>query len=149
MTARRWETSHRSNTRGCQSTVEVITAALAAGAGAGVKDTASAAIKDAYAGLKALLKHRLDGRLVQALDAEETEPGVWQARIGDALAESGAADDTQILEAARRLLAAADPDKAKALHIEVDTNYGAIGEFHAPGDVLPGAAHPPTPPAVG
>lgn len=43
------------------SAVEVITVALAAGAGVGVKDTASAAVKDAYSGLKALLKQRLGG----------------------------------------------------------------------------------------
>ncbi|MEK8106598.1 hypothetical protein NKG94_17570 [Micromonospora sp. M12] len=66
---------------------QVITAALAAGAGAGLKDTASAAVRDAYAGLKALLKQRFGGRegeAVQALEADETEPGVWQARIGEA-----------------------------------------------------------------
>ena len=134
------------------STVEVITAALAAGAGAGVKDTASAAIKDAYTGLKALLKQRLgshDGQVVQALDADDTEPGVWQARIGDALTESGAAEDEQIVEVARRLLAAADPDKARALHIEVGTSYGAIGEFHAPVTFNQAPPVPPTPPAVG
>jgi hypothetical protein len=115
--------------------VEVITAALAAGAGAGVKDTASAAIRDAYQALKALLKHgfgSLDVEAVQALDADETEPGVWRARIGDALAESGAAGDEEVLAAARRLLALADPDKARMFHIDVETNYGAIGEFHAP-----------------
>ncbi|MFI5893781.1 hypothetical protein ACIA5D_27135 [Actinoplanes sp. NPDC051513] len=134
------------------SAVEVITAALAAGAGVGVKDAASAAVKDAYSGLKALLKQRLgshDGRVAQALEVDETEPGAWQARIGDALAQSGAADDEQILEVARRLLAAADPDKARALHIDVETNYGAIGEFHAPVTFHQALPIPPTPPAVG
>jgi hypothetical protein len=134
------------------SAVEVITAALAAGAGVGVKDTASAAVKDAYAGLKALLKRRLgarDDEVVQALDADETEPSVWQARIGDALAESGAIDDQQILDAARRLLTAADPGQARALHTDVDTNYGAIGEFHAPVTFHQAPPVPPTPPAAG
>ena len=134
------------------SAVEVITAAPAAGAGIGVKDTASAAVKDAYAGLKALLEQRLGGQddqVVQALEADETQPGVWQARIGDALADSGAADDEQVLDAARRLLAAADPEKAKALHIEVDINYGAIGEFRAPVTFHQAPPVPPTPPAVG
>ncbi|MEV6801393.1 hypothetical protein AB0M91_24075 [Micromonospora rifamycinica] len=134
------------------SAVEVITAALAVGAGAGMKDTASAAIKDAYDGLKALLKRRLaitDDQVVQALEADETDPGVWQARLGEALTVSGAVDDEQILGAARRLLAAADPDKAKALHIDVDTNHGAIGEFHAPVTFHQAPPVPPTPPAAG
>jgi GTP cyclohydrolase III len=134
------------------SAVEVITAALAAGAGVGVKDAASAAVKDAYAGLKALLKQHLaghGGQVVQALEGDETEPAAWQARIGDALAESGAADDEQVLDAARRLLATTASDKAQALHIDVDTNYGAIGEFHAPVAFHQALPVPPTPPAVG
>jgi hypothetical protein len=53
------------------------------------------------------------------------------------------------LEAARRLLATADPDKARALQIDVDTNYGAIGEFHAPVTFHQAAPVLPTPPAVG
>jgi hypothetical protein len=130
------------------SAVEVITAALAAGAGVGVKDTASAAVKDAYTGLKALLQRRLGAQgeeVVQALEADETEPGVWQARIGDALVGSGAIDDQLILDAAQRLLTAADPDQARALHIDVDTNYGAIGEFHAPVTFHQAPPIPPTP----
>jgi homoserine dehydrogenase len=42
--------------------VELIAAALAAGAGAGVKDTAKAVVADAYAALKGLLHRRLAGR---------------------------------------------------------------------------------------
>ncbi|MFD0521782.1 hypothetical protein [Paractinoplanes durhamensis] len=55
------------------STVDVITTALAAGAGAGMTDTASAAVKDAYTGLKDLLKRRLGGdrAVLQALEADQ------------------------------------------------------------------------------
>ncbi len=133
------------------SAVEVITAALAAGASVGVKDTASAALRDAYAGLIALLRHRLGSRedqVVQALEADASNPEAWQARIGEALARSGAAEDAQILAAARWLLALADPDKAKALHIDVGTNYGAIGKFDAPVTFHQVPPVPPTPPAV-
>ena len=42
--------------------VTLILTALAAGAALGVKDTASAAVKDAYEGLKALVKKRFAGR---------------------------------------------------------------------------------------
>jgi hypothetical protein len=94
------------------SAIVAITAALAAGAGAGLKDTTSVAVRDGYTGLKDLLKRRFGGhdeQAVQALEADETEPGVWQARIGDALTASGAADDEQVLAAARQLLDLADP----------------------------------------
>ncbi|GAA2387417.1 hypothetical protein [Dactylosporangium salmoneum] len=133
------------------SAVGIITAALAAGAAVGVKDTASAAVRDAYSELKALLKRGFgdhDGAAVRALDADETEPGVWQARIGDALAESGAADDEEVLAVARRLLALADPDKARTFRIDVETNYGAVGEFHGPVTFNQGPPVPPASPAA-
>ncbi|MEU1745335.1 hypothetical protein ACPXB5_21615 [Micromonospora arida] len=133
------------------SAVEVITVALAAGAGAGVKDTTSAAVRDAYAGLKGLLRRRFgdaDAAAVQALDADETEPGLWQARIGDALTECGVVDDEQILKAARRLLALADPEKAKTFHINVGVSHGAVGEFNAPVTFNQGPPVPPAPPAA-
>jgi hypothetical protein len=86
--------------------VDVIVAALAVGASAGVSGTATEAIKDAYGGLKALIRRRLIGReqARAALEAEETEPGVWRASIGHDLQESGAAADEQVLSAARELL---------------------------------------------
>lgn len=103
------------------SALEMIAVALAAGAGAGVKDTASLAVRDAYEGLKTLLKRRLTRpAAVAALDADETEPGVWEAQLGDALTESGAADDEQVLAAARTLLELADPTGALAGKYQVD-----------------------------
>ncbi|XVV08562.1 hypothetical protein ACQP2X_27355 [Actinoplanes sp. CA-131856] len=99
------------------SAVEVIAAALAAGAGAGLTDATSAAVRDAYARLKELLKRRVgdDG----VLEANETEPGFWQAQLGDALTASGAADDERILAAARQLLALADPASAAKYRVDV------------------------------
>jgi hypothetical protein len=86
------------------STVEVITAALAAGAAAGVQDTASATVRDAYTGLKDLLTLRFhdheDQEAARALEADEAEPDFWQARIGKALTDTGAAGDEQIIAAA-------------------------------------------------
>lgn len=51
---------------------------------------ASTAVRDAITALRDALLHQLFGRdqaLEAALDAEETEPGVWQVRIGDGRAE--------------------------------------------------------------
>ncbi len=129
------------------SAVELIAAALAAGATAGVTGAASTAVQDAYNGLKGLLRRRIrdDDGAAEALDADETEPGVWQARVGDALTDSGAVEDEQILAMARRLLDLAAPQTAKTFHNTVHTNYGAAGEFHGPVTIN---QPPPIPPAV-
>jgi hypothetical protein len=116
--------------------LELIVAALAAGAGAGVKDTASVAVKDAYTGLKDLLARILarHGKPTEILQADEVELGVWQARIGDDLAATGATIDQEILTAARRLLGLLDPagERAGTYTVTVATNYGAAGTFNAP-----------------
>ncbi|MEV4344779.1 hypothetical protein AB0J83_09910 [Actinoplanes sp. NPDC049596] len=130
------------------SAVEIVAAALAAGAGAGLKDTASAAVADAYAELKRMLRPWVRGEARQALETDETEPGVWEARIGEELTASGAADDEEVLALARRLLAAADPEKAKSFSINVGTNHGAVGEFNAPVTFNQGQPLPPAGPAA-
>lgn len=132
------------------SAVEMIVTALAAGAGAGVTDTASAAFHDAYASLKDLIGRRLAGQggSPPALDAAEVETGVWQAQMGEAIRRSGAADDEEIVAAAKRLLALADSAPATQSHIRVGTNYGAIGTFSAPVTFHQGPPVPPPGPAA-
>jgi hypothetical protein len=102
--------------------VEVIVAALAAGAGAGTSDVAKAAVTDAYTGLRGALRRRLTGRpqAEQALDAEETDPNVWQAHLGADLAEVGADHDEQVLAAARRLLDLVDPSGSTGGKYQID-----------------------------
>lgn len=102
--------------------VEVIVAALAAGAAAGSSDAAKTAVVDAYTGLRDALRVRLVGhdRAERALDAHETDPGVWQARLGAELTDSGADRDAQILAAAHQLLALVDPAGAKVGKYTVD-----------------------------
>jgi hypothetical protein len=128
--------------------VELVVAALAAGATAGVTNTATIAVQDAYSGLKRLLGRWLTDRqqAVEALQAEETEPGVWQTRIGDDLAASGAADDAEVLAAARQLLGLVDPDAVRRIDVTVHTNYGAAGTFSGP--VTFNYGQPPTPPGA-
>lgn len=130
--------------------VEVIVTALAAGATAGVSGAATDAIKDAYGLLKALIRRRFAGQdeARAALEAEETEPGVWQTKIGHALQDSGAADDEQVLAAARELLALADPSKAAAFNINVTTVHGAAGQFNAPVSFDQRTQLPPSQPAA-
>jgi hypothetical protein len=70
------------------------------------------------------------GAVAPVLEPDETEQGAWQACIDDALTESGAVDDEEVLDATRRLHAATDPDRAQAQQIDVETNYWVIGAFH-------------------
>jgi hypothetical protein len=86
--------------------ITLIVTALAAGAALGVTDTASAMVKDAYAGLKALAKKRLGGghgaELVLA--KHERAPETWQAPLMAELAETGADHDRDLIAAAQALL---------------------------------------------
>src|ERR1039457_2826206 len=72
--------------------IALIVMALTAGAAMGITDTASSAVKDAYEGLKALVKKRLSGRP----DAElaparyEQAPETWQAPLVAELGEAKA-----------------------------------------------------------
>jgi hypothetical protein len=112
--------------------VELIVGALAAGASAGLTDATSAAINDAYAGLKARLGGRITDRdAVAALDDVEVRPEGWQARLGDELARTGAAADEEILRAARHLLNLIGTP-AGGVSSTVSVNYGAVGAFNAP-----------------
>jgi hypothetical protein len=83
--------------------VTLIVTALAAGAGLGLKDTASAAVTDAYGSLKALAARRLagrrDGELV--LDRHEQAPQAWERLLAAELMAVGAASDADLVTAAQ------------------------------------------------
>jgi hypothetical protein len=89
--------------------VTLVVTALAAGASSGVSGAATAAVGDAYAALKELLKRRFTGRGQdpRMLEAAGTEPAVWQARLADELTPADL--DDEVRTTAQRLLAAADP----------------------------------------
>jgi len=108
--------------------VTLILGALAAGAIKGVGETATTAVKDAYAGLKRLVARRLAGRpsAVVALAEHEQDQETWKAPLGKALAEADAATDPQVIEAAERLMALVDPAGATAGKYTVDLR-GAQG----------------------
>jgi hypothetical protein len=131
--------------------VDLILAALVAGAAAGSGDAAKAAVQDACAQLREVLRRRMAGRVraQQVLDGVEPGPGTWQAELGAELVMSGAAGDGAVLAAARQVLGLVDPagmaegkyrvevDHAQHLHvgdtsIDVANNQGAVGTFHAP-----------------
>lgn len=106
--------------------ISLIIAALAAGAIAGVKDTAGQAVKDAYAGLKALLRIRLAGnrQAEAALDQAEQQPGSGQELLAEHLRASSADHDAELIRAARALLEQADPAGARAGKYDVRITGG-------------------------
>jgi len=92
--------------------ISAILAALAAGAAAAAKETASSAIKDAYEGLKSLIKKKLTGKALAgaAVDAHATEPETAEAILRPTLKEAAVDHDDELLAAAKSLLAMADGD---------------------------------------
>ena len=71
--------------------ITLIVTALAAGAALGLTETASAAVKDAYASLNALVRKRFTGRpeAELVLTKHETAPEVWRAPLTAELGEAG------------------------------------------------------------
>lgn len=89
--------------------VTLVVTALATGASAALSETVGQAIVDAYVGLKSLLRRRLSARQddPEAVAADDTEPEAWRKRLAGRL---DAADvDDELLAAAERVLAVADP----------------------------------------
>jgi hypothetical protein len=85
--------------------VTLILTALAAGA----SDTASPAVKDAHAGLKAELRTRLEGREgEEAVARYEDAPQTWESRLAAELAAAGADRDEGLVRSAQALLSVAD-----------------------------------------
>jgi len=108
--------------------ITLIVTALVAGAAAGMTDTASSAVKDAYAGLKALVGKRLAGRpdaeLVLARHAEA--PTTWEGPLAAELSAAGADTDPGLVQAARALMRLADESGYRTGKYSVDVR-GAQG----------------------
>jgi hypothetical protein len=124
--------------------ITLIVTALAAGAALGVKDSASSAVKDAYAGLKALVRKRLAGRpdAEVVLARHEQAPETWKAPLMSELDEAGADHDRDLAAAAQALMNLVDEAGARAGKYTVDVRGAQgvqIGDharqnnvFHAP-----------------
>ena len=92
----------------------LILTALVAGAAAAAKDTASEMIKDAYAGLKALIQQCFAGKpeAEMILTNLEEKPDVWQEPLKDALQETGADKDEDIIRSAQQVMKLVNPQQA-------------------------------------
>jgi len=101
--------------------VEVVLAALAAGAGAGLKGAATSAVTDAYASLRDRLGARLTGRtrVLQVLADPPSDEEMLKDELQGALVASGAGQDQAVLAAALWLLALVDPQGSQAGRYQV------------------------------
>ena len=108
--------------------ITLIVMALAAGAASGITDSASSAVKDAYAGLKALVRRRLAGRpdVELVLARHEKDPVTWQAPLSTELIEAGADHDHDLVATAQALMSLLDGAGARAGKYTVDVR-GAQG----------------------
>jgi hypothetical protein len=94
--------------------ITLIVAALAAGASAGtldaLKDDVKDLVKAAYAKLRGLAGKRVAGQpgAELVLAQHETDPQTWEAPLAMMLTEGGAADDANLVEAARALMELVD-----------------------------------------
>ena len=97
--------------------ITIIVTAVAAGAALGLTDAAAQAIKDAYAGLRALIirKYGDQGDVQDAVEKVEAHPdsSARKALLEEELEKTKAAEDAELLKAAQDLLAAAQPESAQ------------------------------------
>jgi hypothetical protein len=112
----------------------VILAAIAAGATAGLTDTAKQAIADSYAGMKALLKRKFGGesKMLEAVEKLERDPesAGWKETVGKEAAKAGANQDRELIAAAEAVLAKLKELPAGAQqHIQ-----SAVGSYIAQAD---------------
>lgn len=119
--------------------VTLIVAALAAGGGAGLKDTAAQVVKDVYAGLKALALHRVKDTPAGevAVIEHEKDPGVWSAPLAKTLTAAGADQDPELIAAAQRLMELVDPAGTKA----GTYNVTAFGDHSVAAGTIHGGVH--------
>ncbi len=111
--------------------ITLIVAALVAGAAAGGQDVASSAVKDAYAGLKALLVNRFRRQPAETaakqegvLADHEQDPETYEKPLAKAVRESHADEDEEILAAAKALLAQADPQRSATGYYDLSHAQG-------------------------
>lgn len=89
--------------------VDLVVTALTAGAAAGAKDTASSAVKDAYAALVHAVRRRVTHEQVAVVDDPEDQQDALAAALTTARIDA----DQNIVTTAQALLARLDPDGAQ------------------------------------
>jgi hypothetical protein len=104
--------------------VTLIVTALAAGAASALQDGAKDAVKVAYARLRDRVRQRFAGDPAAELVLAEhgTTPQTWDAPLAAKLIETGAADDSGLVDAARVLMIMLDEAGARSGKYDVSIN---------------------------
>ncbi|GAC1317337.1 MAG: hypothetical protein NVSMB2_10940 [Chloroflexota bacterium] len=98
-------------------------------ASAALAPVANAAVKDGYAGLKAVIIRKATGKypdIDNRLTNYERKPDVWREPVKDALQESGVSADQEILNRATELLKQAEA-------VQPGISGGLVGQINAQG----------------
>jgi hypothetical protein len=116
--------------------ITLVVTAVALGAAAGLTDTATQVVKDAYAGLKALLARRsVDVSGVERKPDSDTQ----RAALAETLTDAGNVDD-EMVAAARAVteaVAAHDPDAARVVGVslrDMQAEFVKLGSVTSSGD---------------
>lgn len=125
----------------------MVVAALAAGAGTGLSDTAKTAVVDAYQGLKALVKKAFDSdeKAAATLTLFEDDPtdGALVGKIVNQLTAHHVADSPEVRSAAQRVLDAAGPSaiapgSVAATVLQITAERGGVAAATITGSVHAG-----------
>ncbi len=103
--------------------ISIIVAALVAGAAAGLKPTAEQVIKDAYDGIKGLIKRKYAGVHVEVLESG-TVSDARKEVVREDLTGAGAAEDQELLKQAQAMLEAIRkhaPEAARAAGVIIQS----------------------------
>jgi hypothetical protein len=128
--------------------VEVLIAALVAGAGSGVSEVTKSALSDAYGAFVSLLRRGWRGKAYENRAVELLEGGEYNALV-PFLTDAGLDGAPEVVNAAGAVLAVHDPSGVAAgkyrvsvgqaanvsigdTNIDAPHNQGAVGTFNAP-----------------
>jgi hypothetical protein len=115
--------------------ISLILSALVAGAAASVQSTTSDAVKDAYVGLKTLIRRKFAGKTnAEAMLAEhEDDPETYTLPLKKALLQEHVDEDEEIIKEAQRLMTLVQPQQAAIgkFNVQITHAQGVIQGDHA------------------
>jgi len=108
--------------------LSLILAALATGAAASVKDTASEMVKDSYSGLKALIQRKFasKSKAERVLIEYEEDPETYEKPLKKALIEEHLEQDQDVIIAAQELMTLVQPQQAALGKFSVQVTGGTV-----------------------
>ncbi|TYB46359.1 hypothetical protein [Actinomadura chibensis] len=106
--------------------ITAIVSALGAGAAAGLSDTTAAAVRDAYTRLKQLTLARVAGNNAAELVVarHEYDQAAQRVLLAEALLDSDAGNDAELIEAAKRVLDLLAAGRAAKYNVTADGAQG-------------------------